>query len=78
MDDDATLEMLQERWDNARWTIYVCAEPDGEKCDSGTHPNILAHRCVALQRFYDGGVGPQIAAIPVVAEQDAEVAEFKR
>jgi hypothetical protein len=71
MDDDAIYKMLHDRWDNARWTIYVCAEPDGENCDSGTHPNILSHRCAAIKQFHDGGFGPELAAFPVVVEQDS-------
>lgn len=41
------------RIEGKRWTIYVCAEPDGKNCDSGTHPHILRHECAALQRWHE-------------------------
>jgi hypothetical protein len=42
-----------ERWiQDQTWWIYVCAEPDGQHCASGTHPNILRHECAALDRWH--------------------------
>lgn len=66
--DDETFAMLEKRWKGARWTMWVCAEPDGEKCDSGTHPNILRHRCAAIGRFHEGGPPPVLATFVAVAE----------
>lgn len=62
----ATERRLRERFGDVRWTIYVCAEEDGEHCQSGTHRNILRHQCAAIARFHRGeGEGPRIATIEV-------------
>lgn len=66
--DDETFEMLEQRWKGARWTMWVCAEADGEGCDPGTHPNILRHRCAAIEGFHEGGAPPRLATIVAVAE----------
>jgi hypothetical protein len=47
------------------WRIYVCAEPDGENCEKGTHPNILTHHCAAIKRFHEGGEGPRVLTVEV-------------
>lgn len=44
---------VRERIKDRRWTIYICAEPDGQDCDSGTHPNICSHRCQAIRLFHE-------------------------
>lgn len=59
---------LRERVKGARWTIYVCLEPDGEHCDSGTHPNVCRHSCAALKRWHESGgasPAPVVAAVEV-------------
>lgn len=65
--------VVAERIKGMRWTIYVCAEPDGENCASGTHPNILSHRCAAIHRFHESEgrePGPRLATVKVMTEAD--------
>ena len=74
------LRIAQERCKGKRWTIYVCAEPDGENCVSGTHPNICRHECAALDRFHESEgrePGPQVVKVEVapVEEHDRAMAE---
>ena len=71
MEEEIPQEILQ-RVEGRTWTVFVCAEPDGEECDSGTHPNILSHKCEAVKRFHETGgaeQGPQLLAVTVERKQ---------
>lgn len=62
--------MITRIAEHGAWTVYMCAEPDGEACDSGTHPNVLSHHCAAIGAFHDGtGEGPQTVAFQVAPAQ---------
>lgn len=72
----ADKERLDNRTYDRRWTVWVCVEPDGNECVSGTHPAICAHKCKALARFHESGgelPGPRVVGIEVerVADWDA-------
>lgn len=61
-------QKIIDRIQGKTWTVFVCAEPDGEDCDSGTHPNVLNHKCDAMRNFHESeGVdpGPKLLAITV-------------
>lgn len=65
---EEVIEIVRERVKGRVWTIYVCAEPDGQDCDSGTHPNILSHKCAAVRRFHETqghASGPQLVEVDV-------------
>lgn len=74
------VELPPERVRGRLWTIYICAEPDGQDCASGTHPNILTHKCAALKEWHEwhqdhpriedqdnAPRGPKIAMVDVAA-----------
>lgn len=55
---------LEERHGGSTWRIYVCAEPDGENCTSGTG-GIGHHECAAGNAARRGGDPPKVAWILV-------------
>lgn len=59
---------LEQRWKGTRWTIWVCAEPDGEKCDSGTHRKLIGHRCLASRGLHQFREAPRLATLVAVPE----------
>ena len=68
-------QRVVSRVSGRRWTIYVCAEPDGTNCASGTHPNILSHCCEAIRKFHDQeGPGPVIVGVEVAPRGDGSTA----
>lgn len=58
-------QRMEERFRDARWRIWVCAESDGDECGSGSL-GVGHHRCRAGLAYYRGrGPRPAIAWIEV-------------
>jgi hypothetical protein len=69
---DEAFAMIEKRWMGARWTMWVCAEPDGEHCSSGTNRKLIAHHCAAARGLHpvasESTHVPRLVSIVVVAE----------
>ncbi|MGH2938301.1 MAG: hypothetical protein ACRDPE_09305 [Solirubrobacterales bacterium] len=63
---------LEDRYRDARWRIWVCAEPDGDKCGSGSL-GVGFHRCETGLTYQRGrGPRPEVAFIEVAPVEAAK------
>lgn len=59
-------QRVEERHRSSRWRIYVCAEPDGDRCGSGS-TGVHRHCCAAAARQrQEEGPPPAVVWIEVV------------
>jgi hypothetical protein len=59
-------ERVERRYRGRTWKIYVCAEPDEEKCGEGSF-GVSRHACEASRRAKreEGAPAPQVVWIVV-------------